>query len=470
MFGRGNWAIFGLEAESHAAFVSNLENRAKMLGVSQLAASAVTRHLEQATSGLNPWSKPRLDEETELDLQLGQELANYATAPAAEQAERSITDEILHSVGFAYEADQFRLHPTVPLYAFWYVLNEWKDISDLNSIKEQRSYNDFERPYKFLNTSDKKVLDAAARAVTAAQRKQFPVLLDFQNNRMYIENTNKGTLYLVRTLFEDLGLEVNEVAWKFGGDSNWPTQSLEKLYAESRFLDDFKKAAEDASRFDGAEREIIEDAEKRNIVRDYFSMTELESSLWAGLTSPAQIRLHKTMAPIVVQSPVNATTLLGVTADAFVSGASVVLQERISTVNKKSGEERIFRKDVLSFDINDQINLTEAGAALLRGFDLPAFKKDILREIKKSKQVPSLQTFWLNWLIEMSNGVRTIETTLRELLEIKDADSGILPLFGESKDEVIEAHSGLSGIKQMIADGNLTVTLTRGSGTEEAGE
>ena len=79
--------------------------------------------------------------------------------------------------------------------------------------------------------------------------------------------------------------------------------------------------------------------------------------------------------------------------------------------------------------MNDQINLTDVGAAMLRGFDVPAFRKDIQREIRQTKQVPSIEQFWGNWLHELSNAVRTIEAAFREVLDIDgNQEAGILPM------------------------------------------
>jgi hypothetical protein len=44
-------------------------------------------------------------------------------------------------------------------YGLWAVSNEWKDVSDVASIKEQRSYALLERPYRFLQAIDKKKVD-----------------------------------------------------------------------------------------------------------------------------------------------------------------------------------------------------------------------------------------------------------------------------------------------------------------------
>lgn len=437
MFGRGNWAIFGIETDSYSAFLSKLSDPAAMLAVSQLAATAVTRYLKQPADGINPYSAPRLDESKELDSLEGNVLANYAAQGEEARLTNLTADALVQNEAFAHGAEAYRLHDSVPLFGFWFVENQWKDVSDIPSLKEQKAYIGQQRPYKFLSIGDKKVVDQEVAGVTAPTRKQFPVLVDFLSGRFYVENTNKGSLYLVTQLFSELGIEFLSVAWDFASDS-WPSQVTSKLYADSNFKDQFKKVAEDAGRFKEEEREPIEDPEMRGILRDYFSMTQLESELWAGLSSPAQVKLHKTLAPIVVQSPISATLLLDVTEDATATAASVTFQERIA-VTKKSGEERIFRKDVLTFDINDNINLTEVGAALLRGFDMPAFRRDILRDIKKTKQVPSVQEFWQRWLIGMADAIRTIEVNLRDILEIKDKPSGIRPIYTESKDEVIES-------------------------------
>ena len=49
--------------------------------------------------------------------------------------------EILDCEGYGVTEAQFQLHPTMPWYGLWAVSNEWKDVSDLASIKEQRSYS-----------------------------------------------------------------------------------------------------------------------------------------------------------------------------------------------------------------------------------------------------------------------------------------------------------------------------------------
>jgi hypothetical protein len=170
-------------------------------------------------------------------------------------------------------------------------------------------------------------------------------------------------------------------------------------------------------------------------------MSQLSNELWVGVSTQAHVRLHLTSQPIAVKAPASATTLLGMTNDARVVSGSITFQDKITAQSKKGGEIT-FRKDLVEFLVNDQINLTEAGAAMLRSFDLPAFRKDIQREIRKTKEVPSIEQFWSMWLHEMSNGVRTIEASFREVLELDGNEAGgILPMRAPVEEEELELQS-----------------------------
>jgi hypothetical protein len=253
------------------------------------------------------------------------------------------------------------------------------------------------------------------------------VLLDFNDGRVFIENTNKTVIQAVNERLRQLGAEIFPVAWNFSLP-NWPSEILSKLYESSQYQSDFQKRADEATRFKASEMEKLEDKEVESVVASYFSMTQLASDFWIGISGPAQVRLHDASPSIGVKAPTTATTLLNMTKDAKVISGALTYQERISTVSKTAGE-RTFRKELLCLDVNDRINLTEVGAAMLRGFDIPAFRKDIQREIRQTKQAPSIVQFWGSWLHEMSNGVRTIEATFRELLDIDgNQEAGILPM------------------------------------------
>jgi hypothetical protein len=152
--------------------------------------------------------------------------------------------------------------------------------------------------------------------------------------------------------------------------------------------------------------------------------------------------MHDASASIAVKAPTSATTLLGMTQEAKIISGAITFQEVVPTTSKK-GAEYTFRKDLLSIDLNDRMNLTDIGAAMMRGFDIPMFRKNLLREIRQTRQVPSIEQFWSNWLHEMSNAVRTIEATLRELLDMDgNQPAGILPMqvaAPEAVEELVSA-------------------------------
>jgi len=164
----------------------------------------------------------------------------------------------------------------------------------------------------------------------------------------------------------------------------------------------------------------------------------MPGELWAGISGPAQVRLHDASPPIGARAPTTATMLLGMTSEAKVISGAITFQERVTATSKTRGEFT-FRRDLLCVDVNDRINLVDPGAAMLRGFDIPALRKDIQREIRKTKQVPSIEQFWSNWLHELSNAVRTMEAAFRDVLDI-DAkqEAGILPMRVAATEDVLE--------------------------------
>jgi hypothetical protein len=436
MFGRGAWAVFGLSKESLETFKTIVEDRAIMVTASQLAASAMTRYSKADTVGLNPFGSPRLDEEHPLDPEFEAELAGYTGSEPAERA-AALADEILNCEGYGATEAQFRLHPELPWYGMWAVINEWKDVSDIASVREQRSYKLLERPYRFLQSTDKKSVEEVTFGVTASIRKQIPVLLDFHEGRVYIENTSKKLIYQVTVRLRQIGIDVIQVAWQYPRP-NWHEAILNRLYENTQYQDDFRKRAEEAARFRAAEVEKLQDREVENIVANYFSMTQLGTDLWVGISGPARIRLHAASPPIGVRAATSATTLLNMTDDAAIVSGAITFQEIVAGTTKK-GVDYTFRKNLLSFDLNDRINLTEIGAAMMRGFDLSSFRKDILREIKYTKQVPSVDQFWANWLHEMSNAVRTLEVCFRELLGLDgNEEGGILPMQTPTTEALME--------------------------------
>jgi hypothetical protein len=432
MFGRGNWAIVGLVKESLEAFSINLADPVRMAAASQLAAAAVARVYDGDAMGINPYDAPRLDEEQDLDLDQQAALARHAaveqgTVPHEETTEPALPPEVLEGPGYARTAEAFRIHAELPWFGLWAVSNEQKKASDLPSIKEQQSYDMLERPYKFLQPTDKRTVDDKALDATAVSRTQVPVLLDFHQGRVYIESANKKQLQAVIASLNRLGAEIVPVAWHYPLP-DWTESILNRLYERTQYRDEFNKRAEEAKRFKDSEIEKLEDRDMEAIVSKFFSMTELSNGISAGISGPARIRLTDVASPVAVRNAAMATTLLNLTDGTAIVTGALTLQESV-TVTTKSGAERNIRRDIARLDVNDRINLTDVGAALLRGFDMASHKKDVLREIRETKQVPPIPQFWSGWLHQLSSAVRTLEESFREVLELAgDEQAGIVPM------------------------------------------
>lgn len=426
MFGRGNWAIVGLVKESLEAFSVNLADPVRMAAASQLGAAAAARIYGVDAMGFNPYNAPRLDEEQELTVDQEAELARYAATEPADGEEGTLPADILEGPGYGRGVQAFQIHGQMPWFAMWAVSNSRKKASDLPSIKEQRSYVLLERPYKFLQPTDKRTVDEESDA-TAISRSQIPVLVDFNQGRIYIESTNKKQIHAVIVSLSRLGAEIIPVGWNYPV-SGWTSSILNRLYERTQYRDEFNKRAEEAKRFSEKEIEKLEDREMEAIVSKFFSMTELSSGIWAGISGPARIRLHESAPPVAVRSGPMATTLLNLNDGTSVVTGAITIQESM-TVATRSGGERNVRRDIARFDLNDKINLTDVGAALLRGFDMVSHKKDVLREIRETKQVPPIPQFWAAWLHQLTEAVRTIEESFRDVLEIEtDQPAGIIPM------------------------------------------
>jgi hypothetical protein len=431
MFVRGNWAIFGLDNETLTAFSTALDDPARMAVASQQAAAAVARLYGTDAIGFNPFSAPRLDEEQELTAEQQTELARHAVADLEEATTAVLPAEILEGTGYGRTAEAFRVSPQLsselPWFGLWAVLNEWKKASDLPSRKEQSSYVLLERPYKFLLATDKKTVDEKVEDASAVCRTQVAVLLDFVHGRLYIESTSKKHIQAIVAGLTRLAVQIVPVAWNYPV-AHWTQAILRNLYENTQFRDEFARRAEEARRFKESEIEKLEDREMEMIVSKFFSMTETPTGTWVGISGPARIRLHEAAPPIAVRNPAMATTLLGITPEAALLSGALTFQDTM-TVTTKSGAERTIRRDVARFDLNDRVNLSEVGAAMLRGFDMASHKKDVLRAIRDTRQVPSIAQFWGLWLHQLGSAVRTIEATFREVLELNgDEAAGIIPM------------------------------------------
>ncbi|VVB53146.1 Uncharacterised protein [uncultured archaeon] len=419
MFAKGAWAIFGIKPESLETFQRSLNNVDLMYGLSQAYAVAVLRYDDKQGGmmvGINPFENPRKDE---------------AGQPLGADHQTAVPDTTLFGKG----EEEFRINPDLPWYGMWVVFNEAEDVDDIKSKREQASYTDASRPFKFVGKDQKKAIEAAVQPTNVGTRKQFPILLDFQTGRVYIFSTNKDEVATVRHLLEeDLGIEVFGLMWDFD-DADWVERFLNKVQSKNKFNKEMTARAEDVRR--GLDIEPLEDKVKESVVSNFFACSELDTGQWAALFPNALLKLYEGGEPVTVSNPSDAFNLLslGGTWDARVYQSGVLFQELDSRINKK-GDEKQFRHDLYAFDLNQNWALMDEGAVLVRGFDIPNFKKDILKGIRKSKQEQPVSFYWSEWLRQMNLGIFTLVDNVNLTLDVK---GGLVNLDIDPKETEIEA-------------------------------
>lgn len=442
MFARGNWAVFGVNKASLKKFRKNLNSDLVMLDLSQLGASIKAKYLNQQSFGINPFGVPRKDEKLNggfsTDL-----LVKYFGEPS--DVRQLFDDSEIETLSVAFgRAEEFELpDPGVAgieshYYGFWFVINDQEDVTDPASKKEGLSYSDMEKPFKFLNKDEKKAVEQQVKTLAVPARKQFPVLVDFADERVYVESSSKDDVLAVQELLIKLGADVFALAWQFDG-YDWTSRFINKVNNETKFEKEMAERADELSRFLPEEVATLDDKMMESIVSTFFALSELETGDWCGLTTPARVRLYPTTDPATVANVSTAFSLLRVTDKASVASAALIFQSLDSKIIKKTDEEKQFRKDLFTIDINDNVNLSDAGAAMLRGFDMPQFKKDIKAALKAQEAALSIGEYWKNWLQSMREAVYKFTDNVTETLQIDKSKYGMKPYASdEQKAETVE--------------------------------
>jgi hypothetical protein len=411
MFGRGNWAVFGVTPESVKNFRKALDGIGDETETDILQALALQKTKKESvpTQGINPFEHPRLDEPNDG------------------------IDHPLTSVDFAldrnYQTGDGSPKPAPTQFGMWVVFNDYEDVTDPASKKEAIAYKTAGRPFKFLNKDEKQQVESAVKAGAVVSRKQVPVLIDFPDGRAYAATTNKDEILAIQDVLDTLGADCFALAWQFGS-FDWPSKFLSHIAENTKFSEEMRERAEELAKSKDGEVPKLNDKVMESIVSTFFALAPLDTGLWGGLTSPTRIRIFD-MEPIGVSQPSAAFILLDEKdLNSSVAAASVIFQNIDSRINKKTDEEVQVRINVLAMDVNDNLNNLDAGAGLLKGFDLPQFKKEIKTAVKAG--TVTIADYWRMWLVAMREGVYTFTDNVAETLQLDIKKVG-LRVFGEKE-------------------------------------
>jgi hypothetical protein len=157
------------------------------------------------------------------------------------------------------------------------------------------------------------------------------------------------------------------------------------------------------------------------------------------------VRIHRVSDPVGVAAPSVAFSLLGMTSDSGLAGASLTVLEPV--IKRVKGEDKIANRPQLSVDIVPNINNFDAGAAFLRGFELPEFRRHVKAALKAQGRL-DVRDFWAIWLTDMHDAVLTLS----------DSVTSVLDTLGPER-------SGLYGLAHMDTEADTTTVRI-----EEGGE
>jgi hypothetical protein len=429
IFARGNWAVFGVEPDSLQAFQDSLNDELLRFKVSQLAAGVAIRMHGSTTAGINPFASPRLDETEDPEAPVDK-VAVMDLIKLTEQDQPA-------TVNFGTVLGLLPSEETLSIgnkaYAFWLVINDPKDVTDPASKKEALSYQHMGRPFKFLAKKEKEAIEEQVNSSAVMSRKQAPVIVDFQHARVYVESTSKEDILALRDILEVLGAKTFSLCWLFG-EASWPSKFLNAINKDTRFSSEMRSRADELSKLRKDQVDKLEDKELEKVVSVFFAFTPLENGFVAGLGCPSMVRIHPVSDPVGVANPSVAFSLLEMTQDSEIAGANLTLMEKV--VKKvKGGGEKTVNKPQLSVDINDNVNNFDAGAALLRGFDLPQFKRHVKVALKAQGSM-EIKDFWAVWLTDLHDAVLTISDSIADALDLNDGGNYGLTVFEGEGDSV----------------------------------
>lgn len=435
LFGKGNWSIFGIQPSSLLAFKTTLAAPVNLFAVSQLKASVITKFQNRPTVGINPFAAPRKDE----GLTDPTVLATIAKVYTDDQPALFSVLTLVDFFGATEEDFKIGQDAQSHYYGFWAIFNDFDDVTDVASKKEQLAYTNVSRPYKFLNKDEKKGVDSFIQATNVLTRKQFPVLVDFIEGCVYAATTTAEEIEWVRAILESLGAECFGLAWDF--DSlDFPSRFLSAVDKGTKptFESAMRTRADELTRFSKKEIEKLEDKTMERIVSTFFAIAELETGQWAALKGPSKIKLSHVGDPVTCAGPSEAFTLLRLVhplENSEVAAASIVFQELTSKF-KKEVEYQV-RNDLFTMTLDSNVNLVDAGAALLKGFDVPGFKSGMMKEIKTTKAELPIAKYWNEWLRGMRGAIAMYIDNMTETLKIDKKAFGLNKYESEGVEETV---------------------------------
>lgn len=256
VYGKMSWSRLQILPESLEDLKKNLEEFTGWLAVSALSAEIMVKYDDWSDShGLNRISSPRgelelydkilditglgdSDSDKLKDIMVESFIGKY------EDIKESNT-LVVNDESWDFELSLDGLYPTLEdlklnedRLAFWFVTRKRVNLEDLDSQKESLAIKEHNVPFKLLKGDARKVIMANLEEEIHSDRKQFPVLVNLQNGRIYVGTTNKKSLEMLSGFFQNnFGVPMFGTTLTFGDTSTPWEMDLFGNILEENILD-----------------------------------------------------------------------------------------------------------------------------------------------------------------------------------------------------------------------------------------
>lgn len=430
MFSRGTWTIFKIQ-QADVAPIDTFTQAFEALGTQYIPLCAISRamHEQTTTLGISPYSSPRLGDEEDIVFK------NSEGKDLVENLECSLTNEsdlyewqydplakTLTGTNLTVELVPNFWEPVMAswqiapgVYGAWMMVFDYTDTQDSNSKKEKMAY-DYGAPFKLQSGDIKKQISDSVIDVNALSRKHYQLIVDFNQNLVWLNSAGKPVVELAMGLLSDLGLDVTTPDIIGDLDSDQISEVLNTLYSNSEIQGEQVQRLNSMKLHGPDGVEPNENVTLEKILKAFYSFTE-HDGYHLGLSTPATVLLNPNMPTATgAKSIFEATELLLTSDESAITESGLMFTEYIERTNK-AGEARRMLSKRFSIVATPNLYHKELPGLIIKGLNVENFKFIVKQHVKATDAAPTIQDYWAMYYDAMKTSVYVYFNTLRDLVE-----------------------------------------------------
>ncbi|MEI6388832.1 MAG: hypothetical protein WCQ50_19630 [Spirochaetota bacterium] len=433
MFSKGSWTVFKIVKAQDAVDqpIDIFKKAFGEVGSSLVPLVAVSKAIQNKTHtvGLAPYSSPRLGDEDEIALvsNKGKETIEDLGSALASQKDLSewVYDEKKYTVTDPDSGTSIKLTPSFwepdldnwlvsdGTYGAWMMCFEYIDAMDANSKKEKMAY-DYGAPFKLQTGEIKKQIAEAVQDVNTFTRKHHQLIVDFNQDLVWLNSVSKPVVTEALILFETLGLAVATPDLVEDLDQSQISEAINKLYLGSTIKEEviLRLGSMKLHGPDGIEPH--ENGTMEKILKAFCAFTEFQG-YHIGMSAPMGVLLNENMpSPTGVKTNFEAIELMESNEETLVSEADLMFTE-YTEKTMRSGETKQILSKRFSVHASPNIAHKDMPGLVVRGLNIEDFKYTIKQHVKATDAAPTISEFWQMYYDSLKTAVFVYFQTIKEV-------------------------------------------------------